>query len=121
MAVCWRWDPGTQGSRLITDMVLARATEEVSSIPSLGATTFLLSDGAAPYAHCQGRPLFLLERRADSRIEAILVASEQVKPDEPWASISDGTLLVVWRSPHLGWATMSGRGAAADRAEGRRV
>ena len=113
--------PGTQGSRFVTDMVLARAIEELSSIPSLGATTFLLSDGAALYAHCQGRPLFLLERRADSRIEAILVASEQVTPDEPWTSISEGTSLVVWRSPRLGWAAMRGGGAAVHRTQERRA
>lgn len=107
--------PSTQGSQFVADMVLARAIEELSSFPSLGSTTFLLSDGVALYAHCQGRPLFLLERHVDSRIEAILVASEQVTPDEPWASIPEGALLTVWRSPRLGWADMRGRGASVHR------
>lgn len=113
--------PGTQGSRLVTDMVLARTVEELSSFPSLGSTTFLLSDGAALYAHRHGRPLFLLERRVYSRIDAILVASEQVTPDEPWTSISEGTLLTVWRRPRLGWADIRGKDAAVGRAQGRRA
>jgi predicted glutamine amidotransferase len=113
--------PSTQGSQFVTDMVLARAIEELSSFPSLGSSTFLLSDGVVLYAHCHGRPLFLLERHVDSGIQAILVASEQVTPDEPWTSISEGTLLTVWRRPRLGWADMRGKGAAVDRAPGRRV
>jgi len=102
--------PGTQHSQLVTDLVLAHAIEELSKISSLGATTFLLSDGAVLYAHCRGRPLFLLERHADFRIEAILLASEQVTPDEPWTNVAEGTLLAAWRSPRVGWAVMHGRG-----------
>lgn len=105
--------PGVAGSRFIADMVLARAVEDLSNLPSLGAATFLLSDGDALYAYCRGRPLFLLERRADSRTDAILIASEQATPDEPWTTISEGTFLVVWRRPSLGWSVMR-EAASAD-------
>src|ERR1019366_8805344 len=98
--------PSVVRSRFVAGMVLARAVEDLSNIPSLGAATFLLSDGDALYAYCRGRPLFLLERRTDSRTEAILIASEQVTPDEPWTAISEGTFLVVWRRPRLGWSVM---------------
>lgn len=107
--------PGTGRSRFVADMVLARAVEDLCDMPSLGAATFLLSDGVALYAFCHGRPLFLLERQVDSRTEAILVASEPVTPDEPWEAISDGALVVVWRRPRLGWAVMRQRSPVSAR------
>jgi hypothetical protein len=87
-------------------MVIARAVEDLASIPALGAATFLLSDGAVLYAYCQGRPISLLERRTGARTDAILIASEQITPDEPWSAVAEGTLLVVWRRPGMGWAVM---------------
>jgi glutamine amidotransferase len=101
--------PSAASSHFVADMMVARATEDLSGIPSLGAATFLLSDGVALYAYCQGRPLFLLERRAPGGLETILVASERVTPDEPWTTIAEGTLVVVWRRPRLGWAVMRKR------------
>jgi predicted glutamine amidotransferase len=101
--------PSSASSHFVAGIMLARAIEDLSGIPSLGAATFLLSDGVALYAYCQGRPLFLLERREPCGLEAILVASERVTPDEPWTTIADGTLAVVWRRPCLGWAVMRKR------------
>lgn len=98
--------PSAEGSRLVADMVIARAVEDLANIPALGTATFLLSDGAVLYAYCQGRPISLLERRTGARTDAILVASEQITPDEPWNAIAEGSLLVVWRRPGLGWAVI---------------
>jgi predicted glutamine amidotransferase len=94
-------------SRFFTEMVLARAVEDLASIHSLGDATFLLSDGSALYAYRQGPTLFLLDRRGDRTPDAIMVASKPVTLDEQWEPISEGTLLVVWREPRLGWATMA--------------
>jgi glutamine amidotransferase len=103
--------PTAASSQFVADMLLARAIEDLSGIPSLGAATFVLSDGAALYAYCHGRPLFLLHRRESTGVEAILVASERVTPEEPWTAIAEGTLVVAWRHPRLGWAVMRKRSA----------
>jgi glutamine amidotransferase len=104
--------PSAATSRFVADMMLERAIEDLAGIPSLGAATFLLSDGVALYAYRHGRPLYLLERREAAGVEAVLVASERVTPEEPWITIDEGTLIVVWRQPRLGWAVMrTSRGA----------
>ncbi len=98
--------PGALGSRFITDMVLARAVEDLARMPALGTATFVLSDGVALYAYRHGRPLYLLERRSQGRLEAILVASEPATNDEPWVPVPEGALLALWRRPLLGWGTL---------------
>jgi glutamine amidotransferase len=110
--------PSVKSSRFVADMVLARAVEDLAGVPSLGAATFLLSDGVVLYAYCQGRPLALLERRRDSRSEAILIASEHVTSDEPWTSIAEGTLLTVWRRPYLGWAAVRRQSSQSNPRRG---
>jgi predicted glutamine amidotransferase len=80
-----------------TKGALASAVDELAGIPSLGAATFLLSDGVTLYAYRHGRPLMLLERRCGERIEAVLVASEPVTDDEPWEPISEQTLIAISR------------------------
>jgi predicted glutamine amidotransferase len=96
-------------SRFITEMVLARAVEDLASIDGLGTATFILSDAGALYAYRHGRPLFLLERRVEDQTDAILVASEPVTDDEPWTPVGEGTLIAIWRTPRLGWAVMAPR------------
>ena len=93
--------PAASGSRLMTDMVLARAVEDLGNMSSLGTATFVLSDGAALYAYRHGRPLYLLERRSQDRLEAILVASEAITT-EAWSPLAERTLLAIWRRPSLG-------------------
>jgi predicted glutamine amidotransferase len=112
--------PSAASSRLVTDMVLARAIEDLFTLRSLGDATFLLSDGIALYAFCRGRPLFLLERRDDSHVQAILVASEPIPSEEPWTPIADGALAVVWRQPSVGWGVIRGGGAPELRPPLRR-
>jgi glutamine amidotransferase len=80
-----------------TEAALASAVDELAGIPSLGAATFLLSDGVTLYAYRHGRPLMLLERCCGERIEAVLVASEPVTEDGPWESISEQTLIAITR------------------------
>jgi predicted glutamine amidotransferase len=98
--------PRALGSRIITDMVLSRAVEDLARMPSLGTATFVLSDGAVLYAYRLGPPLYLLERRLHGRPEAILVASEPVTSGEHWMPIAERTLLTVWRRPRFGWGVM---------------
>ncbi|HXX67403.1 MAG TPA: class II glutamine amidotransferase [Polyangiaceae bacterium] len=93
-----------QASRSDVTGALERAVAELVSIPSLGTATFLLSDGEVLYAYRSGRPLFLLERRNGTNLEAVLVASEPVTEGEPWTEVADGTLLGVGREPALGCA-----------------
>ncbi len=93
--------PAAPGSRLMTDMVLARAVEDLASMSSLGTATFVLSDGVTLYAYRHGRPLYLLERRSQDRLEAILVASEAITA-EAWTPIAERTLLAIWRQPSVG-------------------
>ena len=98
---------GAVGSRIVTDMLLARAVQDLAGMTSLGTATFVLSDGVVLYAYRHGRPLYLLERRStNDRLDAILVASEPVTSGEEWTPIAERTLLVVWRRPSLGWAVM---------------
>jgi hypothetical protein len=97
-------------------MVLARAASDLRAIAGLGAATFLLSNGAALYAYRSGRPLFLLERRLDGRVESILVTSEPATSDESWSPIGEGELLVVWRRPRLGWAVILDGDSAGPRS-----
>lgn len=96
--------PSAHGSRFVTDMLLARAVEDLAGIPSLGTATFVLSDGAVLYAYRHGRPLYLLERDAQDsgRLDAILVASEPVTADESWIPVPERALLAIWRRPRLG-------------------
>ncbi len=78
---------------------LVSAVEELGRIPSLGAATFLLSDGVTLYAYRHGRPLTLLERRCGDQVEAVLIASEPVTDDEPWSLIPEETLVAISREP----------------------
>jgi predicted glutamine amidotransferase len=96
-------------TRFVTEMVLARAVEDLASIDGLGSATFILSDPGALYAYRHGRPLFLLERRVDDQTDAILVASEPVTEDEPWNQIGEGTLIAIWGNPRVGWAVLAPR------------
>lgn len=105
-----------------TDRALDRAVRSARARPHFGAFNFLLSDGTITYAHRYGRSMFLLERSpldavrprrtsrdgttyetpwSDQRA-AIFVASEHVT-DEPWASMEDGMLLRIDRSPAPHW------------------
>jgi predicted glutamine amidotransferase len=110
-----------------TDRALVRALSELTSRPTLGACTFLLSDGDKLYAHRSGRTLFLLERvpgdavriereshETGARVEtawsparhAVLVASERIT-DEPWQPVDEGTLLRVDRRPVPRWTELA--------------
>jgi predicted glutamine amidotransferase len=101
------------------EAALARATRELCSSPSFGASNFLLSNGEDLYAFRRGRTLFALERRPgdevrpsrrspetgatidtvwSARRHAVLVASEAIT-DEPWKPVEEGTLLRVTRRP----------------------
>jgi glutamine amidotransferase len=112
-----------EGNTLASDRALVGALREVAARPTLGACTFLLSDGNKLYAHRSGRSLFLLERLPGDavRVEresaetsalvetnwsparhAVLVASEQIT-DEPWQVVDDGTLVRVDRLPAPRW------------------
>ena len=93
--------PAAPGSRFVTDMVLARAVEDPARMASLGTATFVLSDGVTLYAYRHGKPLYLLERTSQGRVEAILVASEAVTT-EAWTPIAERTLVAIWRLPSLG-------------------
>jgi len=105
------------------DRALLGALSDLLAHPTLGACTFLLSNGQKLYAHRSGRSLFLLERHPGDvvRVEresmetgavvetgwsparhAILVASEKIT-DEPWQPLDEGTLLRVDRSPAPRW------------------
>lgn len=105
--------PGAPGSRFITDMLVARAVEELARMPSLGTATFVLSDGVVLYAYRHGRPLYLLERVSQGQLGAILVASEPATTDEPWTPIAEHTLLAIWRRPWLGQTALSERKRSA--------
>lgn len=106
-----------------TDEALAAAMHEALLRPSFGACNFLLSDGSVMYAHRYGRTLFLLERRPTDQVRvhreshetgaaietpwtpkrhAVLIASEEMT-DEPWRTISEGTLLRCDRKPVPSW------------------
>ena len=98
--------PGALGSRFVTDMVLARAVEDLARMPSLGSANFVLSDGVVLYAYRHGRPLYLLERHSHGRLDAILVASEPATADEAWTPVPEGALLALWRRPWVGWSTL---------------
>jgi glutamine amidotransferase len=93
-------------SWLATDKVLARAVQDLAMTPSIGSSTFLLSNGAVLYAYRQGRPLFLLERGSPDRIDDVLIASEPVTADESWTPITDRTLIAIWKRPELGWVVV---------------
>lgn len=69
--------------------VLAEATRELRGIAELGAYNYLLSDGAALFAHRFGRTLHLLRRE-----HATLVASEALT-DEAWHAVEEGTFLRI--------------------------
>ncbi len=97
--------PAALSSRIMTDMVLARAVADLANMPSLGTATFVLSDGVSLYAYRHGCPMYLLERRAQGRLEAILVASEAITA-EAWTAVPERTLLAIWRRPSLGRAVM---------------
>jgi glutamine amidotransferase len=107
------------GGPTATDRALVAALGELVRRPTLGACTFLLSDGQKLYAHRSGRTLFLLERIPGDAVRAsreshetgavvetgwsparhaVLVASEKIT-DEPWQPIDEGTLLCVDRAP----------------------
>ena len=60
---------------------------------------------------CMGRPLYLLERRSQGRLGAILVASEPATTDEPWTPVAEQTLVAIWRRPCLGQSAISERTA----------
>src|SRR5439155_16523229 len=51
-----------EGHADAADRAMLAALRELSEHPTLGACTFLLSDGDKLYAHRSGRTLFLLER-----------------------------------------------------------
>jgi glutamine amidotransferase len=110
---------GPNGDGATADQVIAAALRELRRRPTLGACTFLLSNGRTLYAHRAGRSLFLLERHPGDAVrveresaetgavvetawsparQAVLVASERVT-DEPWNEIAEGTLLRVDRLP----------------------
>jgi predicted glutamine amidotransferase len=112
-----------EGDGDAADHALLGALRELAGRPTLGACTFLLSDGQKLYAHRSGRSLFLLERVPGDavRVEresvetgalletawsparhAVLVASEKVT-DEPWQPVEDGILLRVDRFPSPRW------------------
>jgi predicted glutamine amidotransferase len=106
-----------------TDRALIAALHQLRAHPTLGACTFLLSDGERLYAYRSGRSLFLLERTPSDAVRmeresietgavvetawsparhAILVASEKIT-DEPWQDVDEGTLLRVDRHPAPRW------------------
>jgi len=110
---------GPSGDGVATDRVLVGALGELSGHPTLGACTFLLSNGRTLYAHRSGRSLFLLERRPGDAVrveresaetgavvetawsaarQAVLIASEEIT-DEPWQAVPEGALLRVDRLP----------------------
>lgn len=93
-------------SCMSTDLVLARAVEDLAMITSIGSFTFLLSNGTVLFAYRQGRPLHLLERGSPDRIDDVLIASEPVTADEPWAPIAERTLIAIRQRPELGWAVV---------------
>jgi glutamine amidotransferase len=117
-------EPGAiAGEPGAADRALVGALRELGKRPTLGACTFLLSDGQKLYAHRSGRTLFLLERMPGDavRVEresaetgalvetawsaarhAVLVASEQIT-DEPWHAVDEGKLLRVDRMPSPRW------------------
>jgi len=105
------------------DRALVDALRELLEHPTLGACTFLLSDGDTLYAHRSGRSLFMLERVPGDAVRkeresmetgavvgtawsharhAILVASEKIT-DEPWQPVDEGALLRVDRRPSPRW------------------
>jgi glutamine amidotransferase len=118
-----RHDAAHEGDTGAADRALVGALRELVGRPTLGACTFLLSDGQKLYAYRSGRSLFLLERvPCDAvRVEresietgalvetawsparhAVLVASEKVT-DEPWQPVEEGKLLRVDRFPSPRW------------------
>jgi len=96
---------GAVGPRIRIDMALARAVADLASMQSLGTATFVVSDGVTLYAYRHGRPLYLLERRSQDRVEAILVASEAMTT-ESWTPVAERTLLAIWRHPSVGRAVI---------------
>ena len=101
------------GSRIITNMMLARAVGALADMSSLGS--FVLSDGVALYAYRHGCPLYLLKRHSKGRLDAILVASEPVTTNEAWMPVADRSLFTVSQSPELRWGevTRTGRDSAS--------
>ena len=109
-----------------TDAVVRKIAQDARARPDFGAFNFVLSDGAAMYAHRFGRTLCLLERGPDDAVRsvrssrdgtvvktpwsqrrhAIIIASEQMT-DEPWQTISDGLLLRVDRAPRPSWRLLA--------------
>jgi predicted glutamine amidotransferase len=109
-----------------TDDVLRRATRVTCANSSFGAVNFLLSDGAAMYAHRFGRTLFVLDRGPEDPVResrrsrdgtvvvthwpqqrhAVLVASEAMT-DEPWTEVAEGELLRVDRAPLPRWRRLA--------------
>jgi predicted glutamine amidotransferase len=71
----------------------------------LGLPTFLLSNGAALYAHRGGRSLHLLERHGGGRLLA--VASEPLT-DEAWLPVGERTLLRCTQRPTFEVAILRG-------------
>jgi glutamine amidotransferase len=113
----------------VRDRALVTALRELLEHPTLGACTFLLSDGETLYAHRSGRSLFMLERVPGDVVRAqresmetgavvgtawsparraILVASEKIT-DEPWQPIDEGALLRVDRHPSPRWQELEVR------------
>jgi predicted glutamine amidotransferase len=105
-----------------TDRAIGSAARAARERPDFGAFNFLLSDGSTTYAHRFGRSMFLLERGPGDAVvpsrtsrdgttyetpwsdqrTAVFVASQHVT-DEPWATVEDGTLLRIERSPTPHW------------------
>jgi glutamine amidotransferase len=86
------------------DAVVRDAVGEIAA-SRIGAVSFLLSNGAALYAHRCGRSLYLLERTGPIRLAAI--ASEPLT-DEPWLGLGNNTLLRCEQGTSLELAMLRG-------------
>jgi len=105
-----------------TDDAIRDAVRRACATPNFGAANFLLSEGAALYAHRSGRTLFLLEREPMDPVRpsrqsrdgtvvvtpwsqnrrAVLIASEAMT-DEPWKAIEERRVVRVDRVPSPKW------------------
>lgn len=103
--------PKWPAPRVRIDHAIRAVTRELEQLADFGTASFLLSDGGVLYAHRQGAPLHLLERRASSdnthcaSIPCVAITTEPIT-DEDWVEFEDGDLVRVSRGTVPSWARL---------------